>query len=730
MKLPTWLSASEACLSRAKTLISRRASLGLPLPLVRLAVAILPLVGLVETGSRAEDASPQPSPTFRIQLDPGHAWRPPFGGERVGRPIGLIVTSTAKPVLASYELTALSQGKEVARCDLRFSGGPNFEARTTIEKYADELILSAKKDGNGPSIELARQAIHPPKVEAEAITRPDSVINPVDLGTILVPSGWLLLGPKSSATLDVAALSRVDAFGSARVQTWFASKPGNSRSVEFSLKPGVRAQTSIRIPETPMGRDRDTLVVALEDGHGKELWRKSIPAMLVADPPHWPKFGATATQLRFDAPISVRDPASGLFSTLPYKFGWNRDLKDVVISLPNGSRFVFWRGSSYIPFWAGRHNTGACYEWAEMISRPRDAIDCVEPLMDKDLRYGHVEIVESTPAHVHVRWSYQSTDLHYKVWGDSAVEDYHFYPDGFGTRVVTLTSDPKAEYELAEFIILTPQDAYPLATLPENLVDALFVDGQKREFRFPHTAPSAADPKNQPGVPAIYRLRFSKEEELSAVSFSPKLEKVPSVIFGPFFDAGQMVTPCYWGSHWPLARGNATGNAIDDRIHLTPCHNSVMSWAGDRPVPLRTSEFVGLDALGRSRLLAERRWVWLVGMTDASDARLVDWAKSFATPPALALRGAKLATEAYVPERRAIQLVVEDREISVTIKPGGTCVNPVFELAGAPQGPISVALGGTPLPEDHFAWDGRTLWIDATIAVPTELHLKFGGPKP
>ena len=68
--------------------------------------------------------------------------------------------------------------------------------------------------------------------------------------------------------------------------------------------------------------------------------------------------------------------------------------------------------------------------------------DCVEPLQDKELRYGRVEIVESTPARVHVRWSYQSCDLDYKVGGNFAVEDYYFYPDGFGTRVLTLTANP------------------------------------------------------------------------------------------------------------------------------------------------------------------------------------------------------------------------------------------------------------------------------------------------
>ena len=363
--------------------------------------------------------------------------------------------------------------------------------------------------------------------------------------------------------------------------------------------------------------------------------------MLVSGPPSQPRFGATGEKLRYDAPISVRDPKTGAYSTMPYEGAWPAALEDVVVRLPNGARFVFWRGSSYIPFWAGRHNTGACYEWAEIISQPSGAVDCVEPLMDKELRYSRVAIVESTDARVHVRWTYQSTDLLYKVWGDAVVEDYYFYPDGYGTRVVNLKADPANNYELSEFIILTPPGAYPFAVLPDDPVDALFLDGRKHAFRFPNPTAGAARPVDSGDVPALYRLRLHKDEELAAVYFNPNETKQPPVVFGPFFDKGEMVTPCYWGSHWPLARGNATGNAIDDRIGLTPCHNSVMSWAGTRPRPLRTGEVVTLDTLGRSRPMTVRTWAWLIGMSDESDARLVERAKSFATPPALELRGAR-----------------------------------------------------------------------------------------
>ncbi len=463
--------------------------------------------------------------------------------------------------------------------------------------------------------------IEVPEFEADAIARPDDVVNPVDLGTILVPSGWLLLGPSQSATLDVAAISRRRDLPRAELKAWFESEPGRVATASISLQAGMRAQQRLKLPEAPSSRERDVLSVVLEDGKGQRLWHKPIPVMLVSNPPARPRFGATYERLRYDAPISVRDPRTGTFSSMPYEGAWAPDLKDVVVWLPNGARFVFWRGSSYIPFWAGRHNTGACYEWAEIISQPAGAVDCVEPLMDKELRYSRVEIVESTAARVHVRWSYQSTDFEYKVWGDAAVEDYYFYPDGFGTRVVNLKADPKNDYELSEFIILTPKGAYPFEVLPDDPVDALFLDGRKHAYRFPNPVGNAAKQPEPGGVPAIYRLRLSKDEELAAVSFNPNLTVLPPVVFAPFFDQGEMVTPCYWGSHWPLARGNSTGRTIDDRIALTPTHNSVMSWAGSRPVPLWTENLNTLDTLGRSRSMVVRRWAWLIGMSDESDGR-------------------------------------------------------------------------------------------------------------
>ena len=350
--------------------------------------------------------------------------------------------------------------------------------------------------------------------------------------------------------------------------------------------------------------------------------------MVVHQPPRWPEFGAAETKLRYDAPISLlaRD---GKLSSMSYASGWDPKFKDVVVTMPNGTRFVFWRGSCYIPFWVSRHNVGFNYEWAEAMP-PADAVDCVEPLMDKELRYGRVRIVESTPARVHVRWNYQSCDFNYKVWGDSAVEDYYFYPDGFGTRVLTLQSDPKtANYELSELIVLTPQSNYPLSIFPSNMVDMLFLDGQKREIAF-----------------SVLRERARREEE--AAQHAGNLPRTPAQgrtaggdllqstrcesaggVLRSFLRQGRV------GHFFLLGQSLAAGARQDHGIRhrrpgsLTPCHNSIMSWCKNRPTPVRTAQFDTIDTLGRSKPMQVQTWVWLIGMSDAGDSRLLEWAAQF-----------------------------------------------------------------------------------------------------
>jgi hypothetical protein len=683
---------------------------------------------LVPLANGAEPAAERP--TCRIRLDAGHPWRPPFGPERIGRPLVVMVeiASDRQPppecVLVGYV-----QNNEIARSPLTLAGKSPYTCRATFDPWPAQLVLLVKSE-QGSLVELARLAVAPPPFEADAVARPDRIINPVDLGTILPPSDWLLLTDGRKGRIDVAAIGRTADMPKACVTAWFDSAPAAKMTATVAMVKDRRAQLSLRLPPTPVTVDHDVLHVSVAPPDGAELWHKRIETMVVHYPPQWPAFGAVETKLRYDAPISIL-AGDGKLSSMSYADAWNPKLKDVVVTTPNGSRFIFWRGSCYIPFWASRQNVGFCYEWAEGGAVGADAVDCVEPLMDKELRYGRVRIIESTPARVHVRWSYQSCDFNYKVWGDSSVEDYYFYPDGFGTRVLTIQSDAKTseakDYELSEFIVLTPQSTYPLSVFPSHMVDILFTDGQKRKVTFPFFASEQGEKKKTRGIPAIYRVRLHKDEPMDAIYFNPLDRNLPATFYDPFFDKGELVTSFYWGSHWPLARGKTTGWAIDGRIASTPCHNSVMSWAQNRPAPVRAAMVDSVDTLGRSKPMQVRTWVWLIGMSDASDDGLMDWAKSFAQPASLVdIRGARLAPEPYSPERRAMRLIAESAQVTLTIKPTPVCVNPVLELAGAPGALIGVQLAGRNLDAKHYAWDGKTLWIQATLAQPTSLRLEFG----
>jgi len=562
-----------------------------------------------------------------------------------------------------------------------------------------------------------------PPFEADAAARPDEVINPVDLGAILVPQDWLLLKGGQGGVVKIAAISHGRDISNAEVRTWYDSGAAAILNSPLSLKSEERVTLQLPLPKTPEAREDDTLHVIIVDAAGEELWGKSIPVMIVQKPPTWPEFGATETKLRYDGPISLR-AEDGTLSELDYDQGWDPKLSDVVVSLPNGARYVFWRGSSYVPFWAGRFNTGLCYEWAETLPPPDGFVDSVEPLMDKELRYGRVSIVESTAARVHVRWTYQSCDFNYKVWGDSATEDYYFYPDGFGTRHLTLQSALDGDYELSEVIILTPQAAYPFDVLPSNLADVLFLNNQTLEITTPVLADQQAIIEQSPEIPAIYRIRLNKEERLSGVYFNPQDVHLPAVFFAPFQDQGQIVTPAYWGSHWPLARGKSTGGQIDDRITITPAHNSLMSWAFRRPEPLRSVAREATDTLGRRKPMKFEEWAWLIGMTEATDEELLARARSYAAPPALRVEGGTF--EAQVPERRSSRMRISDTTILIRVAGKEIWVNPVLELSGATKPLSVVSVNDKALEGEDYRWDGAVLWINRVLMDNDQLRLVFG----
>ena len=599
----------------------------------------------------AGDKGPLPV-KVQLEFQPGHPWLPPFGLDRVGRPLHAVVTGDGQqPPAGEFVLVGFRNGKEVSRNRLTWVVKTKqvwdplpvpCYARVALDARPSEVVLLFKATPEAAPVELARRKV---PFEAEAIAKPDKTINPVDLGTVLVPADWLLLAGGQKANVEVATVNRNGEPLAGRVTAWYESAPQQRVAAPIPLEQGRKAQVTLALGPCSQTLQRDALHVSIAGADGHELWQKQIRTMIVPKPPAWPAFGAVQTKLRYDAPIVSF--AEGKRTWLKYDDLWRSKFQDVVVFLPNGGRFVFWRGASYVPFWASQHNTGLTYEWAERLSPNVGFVDCPEPITDKELRYSRVEIVESTAARVHVRWTYQSCDFNYKVNGDLCTEDFYFYPDGFGTRAVTLTHIPEAEYELAEFIVITPQAAFPLDILPANQGDILALNGEKASLRFPH-------PQQQEGwkkvsnLPAVYRIRLNKQDPLAAISFSPNLTAMP-IPYEPFFDQGAQVTRMYFASIWPLTRGLMTPWEISDRIWINPGTNCLMTFAAQKPKPIRSETVRTKDGLGQVKPMKVETFVWLIGMTDAADEALLHWAQSFAQAPTLELQGARQDSESYAP---------------------------------------------------------------------------------
>jgi hypothetical protein len=676
----------------------------------------------------------------KLTVEPGHPWTPPFGLERVGRPMDAVVAvpdGTKLPndcVIVEYR-----DGKEIGRQPVGFMENAKpkgYFGRVALARWPSEVAVLMKAAPQAAFVEAARAKVSPPSFEAEAVARPDHPVNPIDLGTVLVPADWLLLAGGQKAEIEIAALGRDGDMPGASVNAWYESAPDKKINVKLPLIRGEKAHATIAMGPAPTMLLKDQLHVAIVNGAGSQVWRKDIRTMLVPEPPKWPSFGAVATKLRYDLPILC---SGG--KTIAYENGWDPQLQDVVVFLPGGGRFVFWRAASYCPFWAGRSNVGLSLEWAER-QPPADDWNCIEPLMDMELRYGRVEIVESTAARVHVRWRYQPCRCNYKTFGDWVVEDYYFYPDGFATRTLTLNCDYDARYELNEFIVIRPPSAYPLDVLPAKPIELLWLDGGKDAITYPCIDKDREDVKNlalKKNRAPIFRVHFSKTDPLSVVQYSPWTIG-PWETYFPHWDTagglatdsptrGTWVSPVWSCNWWPLTRGGGYFETSPGTSCLLTTAFTATPRMGDRsPTPIRSERLWTRDTLGQRKLMRRETYTWLIGMSNAGDDRLGQWAQSFAQPPALEAHGAKLDSASYyAQDRRALCLDIDsdNKGVEIAISPSAFCVNPVFELRGAPKVLASARLGNQVLDAGQYAWDGKTLWLNATLNQPTTLKLEF-----
>ena len=188
-----------------------------------------------------------------MRIEPGHPWRPPFGVERIGRPLTAVAQFACdeRPV-PEHWLAGYQDGEEVERKVLSVTGTSPFTVKVDLDASCDELALFSK-DGQGKPIELARWPVDRPGFEAEAEAFFEPVINPVDLGAILPPADWLILSPKQKGQVRVAAFSAKQDISGAQAVAWFESSPERRTAASIELRKNTRAETSLALPEALFG---------------------------------------------------------------------------------------------------------------------------------------------------------------------------------------------------------------------------------------------------------------------------------------------------------------------------------------------------------------------------------------------------------------------------------------------------------------------------------------------
>ena len=387
---------------------------------------------------------------------------------------------------------------------------------------------------------------------------------------------------------------------------------------------------------------------------------KAEPALaarrLPSGPPGKGRFGAYYTTLKYydawDAPWRVGGHA------------------DVVVRFDESAcRFVFWRGTSYIPHWVTENGIWYDNEFNETWSEK----GCHEPMSDKQCRFSHVRIIESSDARAVVHWRYALVDNWYHLakvddltgWGDWTDEVYTIYPDMVAVRKVTLhSSQPVAPHEWHEGIIVMGPGQRPEDVLHPAALTLANMKGETHTYSWEHGVPPEADEDGVVKLPENANIHWvnTKSKYKPFVAVSPASEPVWDIYA---HELRRDISMFPWWNHWPTTQKPSDGRYAWDsdlasHSSLSHCHWKAYSQTEDSMTK-----------------------IMLNGFTIKSAAELAPLAKSWSRPAELKLKkglfGTGFVSKGYDPTERAYHLVC---------KKSGKPSRLNFELAASKDSPV------------------------------------------
>lgn len=375
-------------------------------------------------------------------------------------------------------------------------------------------------------------------------------------------------------------------------------------------------------------------VVPLSDKEiRKEAFKVGMIGLKAVDFPQFPS-------------VDISMGAFGAFYTrLNYTSGWDSLWRvgnecDVVVRFPDKPiKYIFWHGTGYIPAVITENNIWMTDQSVENFATG----ECFETMGDKQCRYSHVRILESTSARCVIHWRYALANINHHIygerddgWGDWVDEYWTIYPDGVAVRKQILHSsifgkNPKG-YQFQETIFFNQPGTRPQDNIEMDAITFCDMEGKVVSYNWEKGPPKRFDKSKYQPIQLV-NLR-SKYRPFSI--FHPQRFSKP---FSFGWVKGYSTFPCW--NHWPVSQIRSDGrNAVaSDR----PSHSSLTETVGSMQI---------VEFAPDSTAIARQ----MIGMTTDKIETLLPLAKSWNYPAELVLHTDDYISYGYEVYQRAYRL--------------------------------------------------------------------------
>jgi hypothetical protein len=310
-----------------------------------------------------------------------------------------------------------------------------------------------------------------------------------------------------------------------------------------------------------------------------------------------------------------------------------------------------------------------------------------EHMNDKQNRYSHVRVIETSDARAVVHWRYALVNVKNELWnvqerlGNGAWVDeyYYFYPDATGVRKITWSRDTLGSpIQYQESIPLTQPGQLQGDVVNPDYVTVGTLAGETQVFSY------VEDPKpDSKPVPAdlVIQRHNLKSRYKPFIVFEPgnHMEYLRDMNLANLSRPGS-------GNHWPVAQILSDGRT---------------SLAADR-----ASHFLGFPIseppLHRGPDGRDYRCS-LYGMTDRPFSDLVELARSWARAPELRVASEGFTSLGYDRSERAYRLArtaetARDLELMLAASPTSPARNLAVVVENWGEADAALSLDGAPVP--------------------------------